>query len=98
VIVGLSGAVTGTLISLAFGVLSVCLGGKFDLFWQRGVDIWMSLPSLVLLMIIVTIVGTGMFLIDLRNPQVEDHQGNRHRAGQHRRVRRLRSLSLLATS
>jgi peptide/nickel transport system permease protein len=63
VIVGLSGAVTSTLISLVIGVLSGYLGGKFDLLMQRGVDIWMSLPSLVLLMIIVTIVGPGMLPI-----------------------------------
>ncbi len=63
VIVGLSGAITSTLISLIIGVLSGYLGGKFDLLVQRGVDIWMSLPSLVFLMIIVTIVGTGMLPI-----------------------------------
>jgi len=63
VIVGLSAAITSTLISLIIGVLSGYLGGKFDLLVQRGVDIWMSLPSLVFLMIIVTIVGTGMLPI-----------------------------------
>ena len=63
VIVGLSGSIISTLISLAIGVMSGYLGGKFDLLVQRGVDIWMSLPSLVLLMIIVTIVGTGMLPI-----------------------------------
>ena len=63
VIVGLSGAIISTLISLAIGVFSGYLGGKFDLLVQRGVDIWMSLPSLVFLMIIVTIVGTGMLPI-----------------------------------
>ncbi len=63
VIVGLSGSITSTIISLLIGVLSGYLGGKVDLLVQRGVDIWMSLPSLVLLMIIVTIVGTGMMPI-----------------------------------
>ncbi len=63
VIVGLSGAITSTAISLLIGVMSGYLGGKLDLLVQRGVDIWMSLPSLVFLMIIVTIVGTGMLPI-----------------------------------
>jgi peptide/nickel transport system permease protein len=63
VIVGLSGSIIGTAISLLIGVISGYVGGKLDLLVQRAVDIWMSLPSLVLLMIIVTIVGNGMFPI-----------------------------------
>jgi len=63
VIVGLSGAIIGTIISLIIGVVSGYIGGKFDLIVQRGVDIWMCLPSLVLLMIIVTIVGAGLWSI-----------------------------------
>jgi peptide/nickel transport system permease protein len=63
VIVGLSGSIISTTISLVIGVLSGYLGGKVDLIVQRGVDIWMSLPSLVLLMIIVAIVGPGLWPI-----------------------------------
>ena len=60
VIVGLSGAILSTLGSLLIGVSSGYIGGKFDLLVQRGVDIWISLPGLVILMIIVSIVGGGM--------------------------------------
>ncbi len=63
VIVGLSGSIISTVISLIIGVVSGYLGGKLDLLVQRGVDIWMSLPTLVLLMIIVAIVGSGMLPI-----------------------------------
>jgi len=63
VIVGLSASIIGTIISLIIGVMSGYLSGKFDLIVQRGVDIWMCLPSLVLLMIIVTVVGAGMWSI-----------------------------------
>lgn len=60
VIVGLSGAILSTIGSLIIGVSSGYLGGKYDLIVQRGVDIWISLPGIVILMIIVTIVGRGM--------------------------------------
>jgi peptide/nickel transport system permease protein len=63
VIVGLSGAIISTLISLLIGVVTGYIGGRLDMLVQRAVDIWMSLPSLVLLMIIVTIVGNGMIPI-----------------------------------
>lgn len=60
VIVGLSSATLGTLISLLIGILSGYLGGPFDLLVQRFVDIWMSIPSLVVVMILVSIVGPGL--------------------------------------
>ena len=63
VIVGLSGAIIGTIVSLIIGVVSGYLSGKFDLIVQRGVDIWMCLPVLALLMIVVTIVGAGLWSI-----------------------------------
>jgi peptide/nickel transport system permease protein len=65
VIVGLSGSIISTFISLLIGVTTGYIGGKLDMLVQRGVDIWMSLPSLVLLMIIVTIIGNGMVPIIL---------------------------------
>jgi peptide/nickel transport system permease protein len=60
VIVGLSAAIISTTLSLLIGVTSGYIGGKLDLFVQRGVDIWISLPGLVILMIIISIVGTGL--------------------------------------
>jgi peptide/nickel transport system permease protein len=60
VIVGLSAAIISTSLSLLIGVSSGYMGGKLDLLVQRGVDIWISLPGLVILLIIVAIVGTGL--------------------------------------
>lgn len=60
VIVGLSGAILSTLGSLIIGVTSGYLGGRFDLLVQRGVDIWISLPGLVVLMIVIAVFGGGM--------------------------------------
>ncbi len=60
VIVGLSASILSTLNSLIIGVLSGYLGGKFDLIVQRFVDAWMCVPHLVFLMVIMSVVGTGM--------------------------------------
>ncbi len=60
VIVGLSAAIISTALSLLIGVSSGYMGGKLDLVVQRGVDIWISLPGLVILMIVISIVGTGL--------------------------------------
>lgn len=60
VIVGLSGAILSTLGSLLIGVTSGYIGGRLDMLLQRGVDMWIALPGLVVLMIVVTIVGSGM--------------------------------------
>ena len=43
--------------------MSGYIGGKLDLVVQRGVDIWMSLPSLVVLMVLITIMGASMWSI-----------------------------------
>ncbi len=63
VIVGLLGAGINTILALVIGVLSGYIGGKFDLILQRFVDAWMSLPSLVLLLVIVANVGPGLWSI-----------------------------------
>ncbi len=63
VIVGLAGPTIAMIVSLIIGMLSGYLGGKFDLIVQRFVDMVMSLPSLVLLMVIIAIVGPGIVQI-----------------------------------
>ena len=60
VIVGLAGPTLATIISLIIGVVSGYSGGKFDLIVQRFVDIWMSLPSLILLIILMIILGSTL--------------------------------------
>jgi peptide/nickel transport system permease protein len=60
VIVGLIGPTLATIISLIIGVLSGYFGGKFDLIVQRLVDIWMSLPSLIVLIVLMIILGPSI--------------------------------------
>ena len=60
VIVGLSATAISTVLSLVIGGMSGYLGGKFDLVWQRVVDAWMCFPSILLLILIMSLLGTGM--------------------------------------
>ena len=60
VIVGLAATILSTLISTFIGMLSGYIGGKFDLIVQRFVDAVMSLPWLVVLIVIMSIMGAGM--------------------------------------
>ncbi len=61
VIAGLAGSIWATMVSLIIGILSGYLGGKVDLIVQRFVDAWMCLPSLILMMVIIIIVGPGLW-------------------------------------
>ena len=61
VIVGLSAATLGTLLSAAIGVMSGYAGGKLDLIVQRFVDGWMSFPALILLIVMLSLTGPGMW-------------------------------------
>ena len=63
VVVGLAASTLATIISSVIGIVSGYLGGKLDLIVQRGVDIWMSLPTLVVLMILITIMGASMWSV-----------------------------------
>jgi len=63
VIVGLSAATLATIISSLIGIVCGYIGGKLDLIVQRGVDIWMSLPILVILLILISIMGASMWSI-----------------------------------
>ncbi len=60
VIVGLSSAAIGTIMSTVLGMLSGYLGGTFDMLLQRFVDAWLTLPGLIVLMAIMSITGPGM--------------------------------------
>ena len=65
VIVGLATSIIATIISLIIGVMSGYIGGKFDLIVQRFVDAWMAFPGLVLMMVIVSMIGPGMWSVIL---------------------------------
>lgn len=63
VIVGLVATLISTFISVFLGILSAYIGGIFDLLIQRFVDAVLCVPSLILLMLLISIMGTGMWQV-----------------------------------
>lgn len=63
VIIGFCAAGLATLVSVLIGVVSGYLGGKFDAVVQRLVDAWMSFPDLVILIVVVSVLGPGMWQV-----------------------------------
>jgi peptide/nickel transport system permease protein len=61
VIVGLTGAALSTFVSVIIGIMCGYFGGAFDMIVQRIVDGWMCFPGLVLLLILMSIIGGGMW-------------------------------------
>jgi peptide/nickel transport system permease protein len=64
-VVGLAASIVATTISLIIGIMSGYLGGAFDLTVQRVVDTWMCLPQIILMMVIIAIIGPGVWSIIL---------------------------------
>ena len=60
VIIGLTAPTLATIISLIIGIPSGYFGGKLDLIVQRGVDVVQSIPYLILLIVLISIMGPGM--------------------------------------
>jgi len=63
VIIGLAASTLATFISVVIGVVSGYIGGKVDLIVQRFVDAWVCMPSLVLLMVVMSLLGPGMWQV-----------------------------------
>ena len=63
VIVGLSAASLGTIVSAVIGITCGYIGGKVDLIVQRAVDSWMCLPALVISMVLVIVMGASRWSI-----------------------------------
>jgi len=61
VIIGLSGAALATIISAVIGIVSGYFGGRFDLALQRFVDAWMTFPDLIILIVVVSVLGPGVY-------------------------------------
>ncbi|MBA7665408.1 Oligopeptide transport system permease protein OppC [subsurface metagenome] len=59
VVIGLAAPTVAAFISGFIGMTSGYIGGKFDLIVQRFVDAVMCLPTLPVVMVIVTLVGPG---------------------------------------
>jgi peptide/nickel transport system permease protein len=62
-IVGLAATGISTIVGLAIGILCGYIGGTFDLVIQRLVDAVMSIPGMILLMAIISILGPGMWQV-----------------------------------
>ena len=60
VVVGLSATMISIVISTFIGMFSGYLGGVFDLIVQRVVDAVMCIPVLILMIVIISVVGSGM--------------------------------------
>ena len=63
VIVGLAGSTLAAILSALIGMLCGYIGGKFDLIVQRFVDAWLCFPYLILLMVLISIIGTGLWQV-----------------------------------
>ena len=62
-VVGLAATAINVLVAVLLGGTSGFLGGKLDLGVQRFVDAWMAFPGLLLLLTIMSIVGSGLLQI-----------------------------------
>ena len=58
--VGFTAAFIGATIGLVLGVASAFFGGKFDLIFQRIMDVFMAFPLIILALAVVSIFGTGI--------------------------------------
>lgn len=61
VIVGLTATSLAMVIMLIIGGLSGYFGGKVDLIVQRFVDAWMCFPGIILLILIMSLLGPGLW-------------------------------------
>ncbi len=58
--VGFTAAFIGATVGLVLGVASAFFGGKFDLIFQRVMDVFMAFPLIILALAVVSIFGTGI--------------------------------------
>jgi peptide/nickel transport system permease protein len=57
--VGFVAAFVGSFFGLVLGVASAYFGGKFDLFFQRVMDVFLAFPLIILALAVVSVLGTG---------------------------------------
>lgn len=58
--VGFTCAFIGSTIGLVLGVASAFFGGRFDLIFQRIMDVFMAFPLIIMALAVVSIFGTGI--------------------------------------
>ncbi len=61
IVIGLVGAVTSVLIGIIVGALAGYIGGKFDYLVTRFIDIMYSLPYMMVVIILMALLGAGIF-------------------------------------
>jgi peptide/nickel transport system permease protein len=61
VIIGLAATTISVGLSTIIGLLSGYFGGAFDMLMQRVVDAWMCIPSIILMMVLISITGPGLW-------------------------------------
>jgi peptide/nickel transport system permease protein len=59
-LVGFVSAFVGATVGLVLGVASAYFGGRFDLIFQRIMDVLMAFPLVILALAVVSIFGTGI--------------------------------------
>ncbi|MBI4609332.1 MAG: ABC transporter permease [Candidatus Rokubacteria bacterium] len=64
-LVGFSCAFLGATLGAVIGVTSAYFGGRVDLLVQRGMDIILSFPLIILALSVVVLLGTGIFNVIL---------------------------------
>jgi peptide/nickel transport system permease protein len=63
VIIGLAASSIATVLSLIIGMMSGYLGRKLDLLVQRFVDSTMCIPQIILMMILISVIGPGIWQV-----------------------------------
>ncbi len=63
ILFGFALTITGTIIGICIGAVMGYFGGKIDLFGQRFIEIWSSMPELYLLIIFATIFKPSIWLL-----------------------------------
>lgn len=58
--VSFTASFTGSTIGLVLGVTSAYIGGRFDLFIQRGIDVFQAFPLIIMALVIVSIFGSSV--------------------------------------
>ncbi len=61
--VGFVSAFVGSTLGLVLGVASAYFGGRFDLIFQRVMDIFMAFPLIILALAVVSILGTDIYYV-----------------------------------
>lgn len=65
IVVALGSVALGSVLAALIGITSGYMGGKFDTLVQRLVDAWMSVPPLLLLLFVMSILGPSTFNVTL---------------------------------